>query len=111
MFSGVDVSFPVSQLGIAGKPVRIVTTDVNIDRADYLVVVVHNSACISSAFLPANPTVRETHVIKDGKGDAASNNITVVGSPNTIDGASTFVMNSNYQAVQVTFTGLEWSVI
>lgn len=52
--------------------------------------------------------------IKDGLGDAATNNITV--SPDgvvatTIDGAATLVLNSNYAACLLGFDGTEWKVI
>jgi hypothetical protein len=53
-------------------------------------------------------------LIKDGKGDAAANNITV--SPDgamatTIDGAATQVVSTNYGVCEVSWNGVEWNVI
>jgi hypothetical protein len=52
--------------------------------------------------------------VKDGKGDAATNNITIVpdGSTNntTIDGAANLVINTNYGSVSLYHNGTEWSV-
>lgn len=52
-----------------------------------------------------------TFVIKDGKGDATINNITVTPSSGTIDGASSFIINVNYQSVTVIFDGTNWHII
>jgi hypothetical protein len=52
--------------------------------------------------------------VKDGKGDAGVNNITV--SPDgatatTIDGAATQVISTNYGVCEVIYSGVEWSVV
>ena len=66
---------------------------------------------VSNAFsvnLPSSPFTGETHTIKDTSGDASVYNITVVGS---IDGASSYVINTNYGYVTVQFNGTSWSVV
>lgn len=45
--------------------------------------------------------------IKDGKGDAATHNITVIGS---IDNASSFIMNIGYQGQSFLDDGTAWNV-
>ena len=50
--------------------------------------------------------------IKDKKGNAGADNITI--TPNgaeTIDGAGTLVLSTNYDSVRLLFNGTEWSVI
>lgn len=63
----------------------------------------------TSLTLPT-PTTDRRITVKDAKGDALINNITVIG---TIDGGSSFVMNLNYQANTFVFdtTTSEWSVL
>ena len=64
--------------------------------------------------LPAHPKGGEWAVVKDSKGDAGTNNITVVpdGSTNatTIDGGANHVINVNYGAAIYYHTGLEWAL-
>lgn len=50
-------------------------------------------------------------IIKDGKGDANSHNITIQGNGKNIDGASSLVINTNYGATRLIYNGSEWSVI
>lgn len=50
--------------------------------------------------------------VKDGKGDAATNPITVDGAGSeTIDGATTFVINRNYGWVMLVWNGTQWNVL
>ena len=52
--------------------------------------------------------------IADDKGDAATNNITIVPDGTvvtTIMGASSYVINVNFGAVLLLFTGTEWTVV
>jgi hypothetical protein len=107
-----------SALTAAYSPVAVIKTrvvtasgDVTVTGQDYLVVVNKSVACISNANLPATPITNQTHVIKDGKGDAGTNNITIVPAAGNIDGAANFVMNSNYQAVTVVYNGSQWNVV
>lgn len=55
--------------------------------------------------------VGQTIIVKDGKGDAATNNITVTpAAAGTIDGASTYVLSQNFAAAAFTWNGSEWGV-
>lgn len=62
--------------------------------------------------LPDAPTTGRIFVIKDFTGSAATHNITVttVGGVVTIDGATTYVMNTNFQSVQVLFDGTRYEI-
>ena len=65
--------------------------------------------------LPASPEAWVTYIMKDGKGDAATNNIDVApGSVgHTIDGSSaSAVISSNYGALSFVFDGINnWSIV
>ncbi len=62
--------------------------------------------------LPVSPsTWTFVYIIKDQKGDCATNNITVTPSSGTIDGAASFVMNVNRMSASFLFDGTNYSVI
>ncbi len=58
------------------------------------------------------PTTGRVVILKDAGGDAATNNITVttVGGAVNIDGAATFVMNTNFEAANFIFNGATYEV-
>jgi len=62
--------------------------------------------------LPNAPATGRVWIIKDRTGSAAANNITVttVGGVVLIDGAATFVMNTNREAINVLFNGTAYEV-
>lgn len=51
----------------------------------------------------------KTFWIKDAKGDAAVNNITISPSSGTIDGETVFVMDRAYQSIGLVWNGSEFS--
>lgn len=63
--------------------------------------------------LPNAPTTGTTYVLKDVSGNAAVNNISVTtpGGVVTIDGATTYTINSNYGSITVYFNGTSYFVI
>jgi hypothetical protein len=61
--------------------------------------------------LPASPTAGDAFDVKDTVGLAATNNITISGNGNDIDGASTFVISTNYGSVTLVFNGSEWNIL
>jgi hypothetical protein len=89
---------------IASGAIAVATTD-------FVVVVRKTTGAATIVDLPVSPTTGQTFIIKDGKGDANTNNITLVPASGTIDGASTFVMNTNYASKVVIYTGVEWSIL
>jgi hypothetical protein len=48
-------------------------------------------------------------IIKDGKGDSATNNITIAPSSGTIDGSSTLVISTAYGVSRLVYNGSAWS--
>ncbi len=93
--------------------VRVVTAAgaVTVTTADTLVVVNKTVGAATVVNLPASPVTGQTYTIKDGKGDAATNNITVTPAVGNIDGAATFVISSNFGAIAVIYNGTQWNVL
>lgn len=58
-----------------------------------------------------SPATGQFYTIKDSVGSAATNNITVTPSGKNIDGAASFVINTNYGSIDIVYNGTEWSVI
>lgn len=61
--------------------------------------------------LPAVPATGVTYVIKDVDGVAGTTPITVDGNGNTIDGASTQQLATNYGSFTLIFGNVEWNII
>lgn len=92
---------------------RVVTAAGAITMAttDNVVIVNKTVGAATTVNLVGSPTTWTSFTIKDGKGDAGTNNITITPAAGTIDGASTYVMGTNYQSATVVYSGSEWSVI
>ena len=62
--------------------------------------------------MPNAPATGRTYIIKDKVGLAGTSNITVttVGGAVTIDGATTFVLNTAYESVNVIFNGTSYEI-
>lgn len=62
--------------------------------------------------LPNAPTTGRVYIVKDATGSAGTHNITVttVGGVVLIDGAATFVMNTNYESANFLFNGTSWEI-
>lgn len=89
--------------------VTLSTGNYTLTSADYAVIV---SALFSnSVTLPTSPMNGQTFVIKDGSGNAQSNNITINGNGKTIDGNSTILLRNNYASFTLSYNGTQWSVL
>lgn len=66
----------------------------------------------TSVVLPSTPGLWDTRFVKDLKGDAAANNITITdpGGAN-IDGSASYVISTNYGSVILQWNGTTWSVL
>lgn len=75
------------------------------------IVLVDSTAAPRTITLPV-PTNGRVLFVKDLKGTAATNNITVnPHAAETIDGGASYVLSQNYQSVEFTSDGTNWSVI
>lgn len=74
------------------------------------VVLIQTSGSSVTVNLPATPLNGQTITIKD-TGSALTNNITVSGNGNNIDGNATALINTNYGAIEAIFDGTEWFII
>ena len=83
----------------------------NIRPYDGVVVINKSANETTQVNLPANPPTGKRLVVKDGKGDAATRNVTIVPAAGPIDGAANRVINANYGAVDLVYNGVQWNVI
>lgn len=92
--------------------VRVVTAAGAITHVstDNIIVVNKTVGAATTVNLMASPTTGQTVTIKDGKGDALNNNITIVPNAGTVDGATNVVLQANYVEVVLFYNGTEWSV-
>jgi len=88
------------------------TTPVSMVAATDAIIVVDLTVPGASAVNLAAGSNGRVIVIVDGKGDAATNNITITpDGAETINGAASLVLNKNRQAVVLAFQGSNWSVV
>ena len=101
-----------------GATGTITFTYTNVNTTPYVVAAndeflsVDCSGGVITVQLPNTPTTGRAYIIKDRTGNAATNNITVttVGGVVTIDGGTTYVMNTNREAINVLFNGTNYEV-
>ena len=93
--------------------VRIVTVagPVTVLSTDQVVVVNKTAGEATQVNLFAFPATGVRIVIKDGRGDAATNTITIVPATGTVDGFMAYTMNVNRQSVTLFYSGAEWEII
>jgi hypothetical protein len=89
----------------------VTTTPYVVAATDDYISVTTTSLAITVQ-LPNAPATGRVYTIKDKTNNASVNNITVttVGGTVTIDGATTYVMNTNYEAINVIFNGTNYEV-
>ncbi len=75
---------------------------------DHIVFINKTVGAATIVNLPSSPTNGDTYVIRDAKGDAAANNITITPASGTINGAATLVINTNNGGYRITYDGSEW---
>jgi hypothetical protein len=78
--------------------------------ADYFICVNKTVGAATTVNLPPTPATGLTYMIKDCKGDAATNAITVTPAAGNIDGSGTYVLSNNYGSVALTYNGTSWSL-
>lgn len=109
---GASAGTAVHQLnGGVRHTVRSITGATTLDTTttDYIVLANSTSAAFTVT-LPAVTSGRKI-IIKDSGGSAQTNNITVSPASGTIDGAASFVINNNYQSIDLVSDGTNWFVV
>lgn len=98
------VTYNYTSVNHAASPYTVLSTDYYIG-ADV-------TAGVISILLPNAPTTGRAFVVKDKAGLAATSNITVttVGGAVNIDGATSFVMNTAYEAISLIFNGASYEI-
>ena len=113
--TGISVSSGIFSVDFAAakRTVRVVTATGSVSCAltDDVVVLNKTTGEATAVTLPGSPPVGSTIIIKDGKGDALTNNITVSAAAGNIDGSTTQVINASYGARMFVYNGTEWNVI
>ncbi len=110
--AGLALSGGTLSASVGTPTARVVTASggITVSSADGLVVINKLVAGPTAVTLEPNPVSGTQHRIKDGRGDAASNPITISPASGTIDGSSSFTLNQNRAAITLEFNGFEWSV-
>lgn len=97
--------------GLELEPVRIATVSPDTVLATDSIVsyqlIVPGPVAVA---LPAGVT-GTVYYIKDGTGDAVTNNITITPAAGTIDGAASATINTNFGALTLAYTGAKWEII
>lgn len=109
----IDVGNNAQTTNFQKVAARVATTSpVTVAAAtDFLVVSDLTVAGAVAVDLPAGVT-GQIFVITDGKGDAATNNVTIDGNlAETINGAATLVMDKNRQSVILGWSGSDWNIL
>lgn len=114
---GNTVIFSVDSNGTTSTEGQIVkrtatAIDYSVKTFDYLIGVT-STAAVRTITLPtaANATVGKIYVIKDESGGAATHNIIIDGNGSeTIDGALTQAITTNYGSVQLYTDGSNWFI-
>jgi hypothetical protein len=86
-------------------------TSIALDNDNERIVIVKSSGSETTVVLPTSPYFGQELLIKDGKGDAFTNNIIIDPAPVSIDGFSFARITQNYQAFSFLYNGTEWNII
>ena len=100
-------------LGSANQVVRVVTAagGITVTAADAVVVIRKATGAATAVTLESGPAAGRVVTIKDGRGDAGVNPITITPASGTIDGSASTVVGSGYGAVTLAYSGVEWSIV
>lgn len=91
---------------------QTLTSGASITMSTTRLVINKTSGSATAVTLPVTPiTWTQRYTIKDGKGDCATNNITVTPSSGTVDNQSSLIMNRNGMSVDLDFDGTNWWVV
>lgn len=107
----INTDATYQELNGVAEQIRTVTAAgaVTVAKTDHVVCVNKTVGAATTANLFASPRTGTDIIIKDCKGDAATNNITVTPAAGNIDASGTFVINSNYGTWEGVYNGAAWS--
>lgn len=108
----VGVWVPVGASSSSTSVTVATTSPIGLNPGDDVTIVNLTSPGPASVVLPANPPVGTEFIVKDGKGDAETNNITItVSGSGTMDGDTSQVINIDYEAYRFIYNGTEYNII
>lgn len=93
-----------------GMRVAIATPVTVLATTDCVIVTDLTTPGAVAVNLPAGVS-GQVFTVVDGKGDAGTNNITITPAAGTINGAATYVIDSNRAGVSLAYNGTSWTVI
>jgi hypothetical protein len=101
----------VNKLKIGNTTVKTSAGDVTMAN-EGIVVVNKASGAATAVTLTPSPDQGDFVFVVDGKGDAATNNITISGAAaETINGGASYVISENYGGVCFVYNDTEWNVV
>lgn len=94
----------------ANLTVRVVTAAGAITASTETILAVNKTVGAATALtLTSTPIKGFIYIVKDAKGDANTNNITISPASGTIDGASNKVISTAYGIQRLFYNGTEWN--
>lgn len=108
-----DANFVIEAIELTDPRTRVVTAAgaVTARLEDQTIIVNKSSGADTTVNLPASPYVGKRITIKDGKGDAFTNPITITPAAGNIDGGSTYIIIDPWASVTVEYNGTQWNVV
>ncbi len=98
-----------------GVQVKMTTVQIGSSYAasvgDYVILVNKVTGSATTISLPSSPAAGQLMTIKDAKGDAATNAITISPTGGTIDGASSATISTNYGVLRLIYNGSQWNTL
>jgi hypothetical protein len=78
---------------------------------DYIILINKTTGSATSVTLPTPSFAGQVLIVKDAKGDAATNHITITPASGTIDGATSLVLSANYAVARLLYNGSGWNTL
>jgi len=105
-------SITITSNGLTLEPVRIASASPDtVLVTDSIVSYELTTPAAVAVSLPAGIT-GTVYYLKDGTGDASTNNITITpDGAETIDNSATAVINTNFGAITLAYTGVKWIIL
>lgn len=105
---------PTGPAGVYTPPTpRLITSGsvVTVAPSDGLIEINKATGSPTTVNFEPNPIPGTVHRVKDGKGDSATNPITINPASGTIDGASNYVINVAKTSISFEYNTVEWALV